>query len=313
VLPPSYKTGQFDSHAVDCPFPFLHEGRFMMTYIGFDGTGYQTGIVESEDLVLWRNRRLLIGRGEKGSFREFNFALTCILRDNDLYGSGELKQIDDYYVGTYHAYPKPGYESGPAAIGFCRSRDLSTWEIDAPCFHAHEGAEWEQGGLYKSWILEHAGRFYMFYNAKNSTAWPWKEQIGLAISDDLVHWERHPDSPLLLVGETGAPDDLFVADPVVLRAGDVWVMFYYMNSSDGHARDGVAFSKDLIHWEKAPKPILDVGPPGSIDSRYAHKPGIIYDAGKLFHFYCAVSPEPSGEIGDIAYGEHRGIGLATSQ
>lgn len=313
VLGPSYKAGQFDSHAVDCPFPFRHEGRFCLTFIGFDGTGYQTGIAESEDLLNWTNRRLLIGRGEAGSFREFNFAMTCIMRDVDLFGSGELVQVDGQYVGTYHSYPKPGYESGPASIGFCRSRDLKTWDIEPPCFHARDGAEWERGGLYKSWLLRQDNLFYLFYNAKNRTEGGWIEQTGLALSKDLAHWERHPASPVLPNGPEGAFDDIFASDPVVLRAGDVWVMFYFGNSTNGHARDGVAFSTDLVHWEKAPGAILDVGPEGSIDSRYAHKPGIIHHEDALYHFYCAVSPEPSGKIGEIETGERRGIGLATSK
>lgn len=313
VLSASYRIGEFDSHAVDCPFPFRHEGRFHMTFIGFDGIGYQTGIAQSDDLICWHSRRLLVGRGERGSFREFNFALTCILRDNNLFGPGELQRVDGQYLATYHAYPNPGHERGPASIGFCRSRDLETWDISPPCLHSAQGAPWERGGLYKSYLLEHEGRFYLFYNAKNRDKWPWGEQTGLATSDDLLHWERHPDSPVLRVGEKGAFDDLFASDPVVLRRGNTWVMFYYGNCSDGHARDGVAFSDDLVRWDKAPGPILDVGPEGSLDSRYAHKPGIIHHDGQLYHFYCAVAPEPSGAISQVATNERRGIGLALSE
>ena len=37
--------------------------------------------------------------------------------------------------------------------------------------------------------------------------------------------------------------------------------------------------------------LIDVGPKGSIDSKYAHKPSIISHRGALYHFYCAVSEE----------------------
>jgi len=53
VLAPSYRQGAFDSHAVDCPLPFRHAGHFRMTYIGWDGTGYQTGLASSDDLLTW--------------------------------------------------------------------------------------------------------------------------------------------------------------------------------------------------------------------------------------------------------------------
>ena len=50
LLAPSYKRGAYDSHAIDCPFVFSHDGRFYMTHIGWDGAGYRTGLASS---VIW--------------------------------------------------------------------------------------------------------------------------------------------------------------------------------------------------------------------------------------------------------------------
>ena len=55
VLTGSGREGDFDSRAVDCPNVFSHNGRYYMTYIGFDGEGYQTGLAVSDDLL--RRRR----------------------------------------------------------------------------------------------------------------------------------------------------------------------------------------------------------------------------------------------------------------
>jgi hypothetical protein len=64
-------------------------------------------------------------------------------------------------------------------------------------------------------------------------------------------------------------------------------MFYY--GFDGrNARDGLAASRDLIRWKKYPRPILDIGPPGAIDSQHAHKPSAVWDRGVFYHFYCSV-------------------------
>ena len=89
-------------------------------------------------------------------------------------------------------------------------------------------------------------------------------------------------------------------------------MFYFGLCSDGHARDGVAFSGDLMRWRKSGEILIDVGPEDSIDSRYAHKPGIIARDGTLYHFYCAVAPARDKQQGEIIHGEVRGISLATS-
>jgi hypothetical protein len=35
--------------------------------------------------------------------------------------------------------------------------------------------------------------------------------------------------------------------------------------------------------------MVNVGPPGSIDEDYAHKPAVIHSGDALYHFYCCVS------------------------
>ena len=313
VLPPSFEKGAFDALAVDAPFVFRHDGRFWMTFIGFDGTGYRTGLAVSEDLLHWKKEGMIIDRGPKGSVTEYNVALTWILRDNNLFGSGELKKVDGRFLGTYHAYPKPGYEAGPAVIGLCRSDDLRHWSLEEPMLRAPDtgAGDWERGGLYKSCLLEHDGAYYMFYNAKTDGN-GWHEQTGVAVSRDLKTWERHGGNPVVANGPAGAVDDIFCSDPCVLRADGVWVMFFYTLSSDGFARDSAAFSDDLLHWEKSNEVLIDVGPAGSIDSRYAHKPAVIFHDGVLHHYYCAVSPSEGKTTGSVKTGEIRGIAVARS-
>ena len=311
LIAPSLQAGTFDSHGVDCPFPFRHDGRYFMTYVGFDGQGYRTGLASSPDLLEWKKEGLLLDRGPAGSATEFNVALTNILRDNALSGPGELRQIDGRFVASWHAYPTAGYEIGAAVIGLAYSGDLKHWELTEPVLRAEDGAEWERGGLYKSWLMEHAGTFYLFYNAKNLTDGAWIEQTGVATSTDLKTWTRHSGNPLLTVGEKGAFDDLFASDPCVFRLDDGrWVMFYFGNSSDGHAREGAAVSADLLHWSKCDQILVEVGAPGSVDSRHAHKPGIIARDGRLYHFYCAVAPATGERGGNVTVGEYRGISLA---
>jgi hypothetical protein len=90
-------------------------------------------------------------------------------------------------------------------------------------------------------------------------------------------------------------------------------MFYYGLSNDGHARDGVAFSGDLLHWQKVSEVLVDIGLPGSIDSQHAHKPSIFWADGRLYHYYCAVEPATHAHFGDVTHDEVRGIAVATSQ
>ena len=312
AIRPSYLKGEFDSHAVDCPFPFFHGGKYYMTYVGWDRIGYRTGLASSSDLEMWRKEGLIIDRGPSGSITQYNAALTCILRDNELFGPGVLKKVDGQFVGTYHAYPKAGYEAGAAVIGLCFSDDLRNWEMGEPILRPDKKCKWEAGGLSKSWLMKHDGVYYLFYNAKNNKRSGWIEQTGVATSHDLVHWERSPLNPILPNGKPGEFDDLFASDPAVFRHGDRWVMFYFGNCSDGHAREGIAFSNDLLHWKKSGEVLIDVGGEGSVDSTHAHKPGLISKNGKLFHYYCAVRPLESLGFGDVTVDEGRGITFAVS-
>lgn len=57
-------------HKTDVPtvFQIPDDKKWYMTFIGFDGDGYQSFIAESDDLVNWSNMRLAMGYGPKNSF-----------------------------------------------------------------------------------------------------------------------------------------------------------------------------------------------------------------------------------------------------
>jgi hypothetical protein len=115
-------------------------------------------------------------------------------------------------------------------------------------------------------------------------------------------WTRFAGNPIVRNGPPGSPDERFASDPCVLRYRKQWAMFYFGLDEKGVARDLLALSGDLREVSKCATPLIDVGPQGSVDSTYAHKPSIVFHRGVLYHFYCAVSKE---------FG--RGISMATSR
>ena len=301
VVAASGKPGAFDEKAVDCPFVFHHAGRFHMTFVAFDGTGYQTGLASSANLLDWKPEGLILGRDPKSELFRYNVALNWIVRENDIRAKGELKKFNGRFLGVYHAYPNAGYEQGPAVIGLCWSTDLRKWQLDPPILRAEDGAEWERGGLYKPCLVHENDTFYLFYNAKTAEK-SWHEQTGVATSRDLKTWTRFPGSPLLRNGPAGSPDEKFASDPCVLKYGKQWAMFYFGLDRKGVARDLLAIGPDLLHFEKCDGVSIDVGAPGAIDERYAHKPSIVTHRGVLYHFYCAVAKDNT-----------RGISVALSR
>ena len=98
----------------------------------------------------------------------------------------------------------------------------------------------------------------------------------------------------------------------MVRDDDRWVMFLF--GFDGrHAQDGIAVSRDLLHWDKHPEPILRFGAPGDLDEIHAHKPSVVSHEGVLYHFYSACRKsrdgDPTRKLGD----EFRCITVATSR
>lgn len=304
VLEKSGQPSAFDSQAVDGIFVFSHENRFYMTYLGFDGVGYQTGIAVSGDLINWEKRGLIFARDPSKPWLRNNAALTSIVRNDDIWSTAPLKRIKGRYLGTWHAYPGTGYEEGRAVIGLAWSDDLMHWEAGEPILRAEDGAPWERGGLYRSFLMEDKDVFYLFYNAKNVPDWPWFEQWGVAISHDLVTWKRSPLNPLVRNGSVGAPDELFASDPYVVRDGSKWIAYYFGFDVHKHARNLLAIGDSPFRFEKVGCLALDIGAPGSIDSQHAHKPVIISWKGDLYQFYTAV---------DAPNQLNRGISVARSR
>jgi hypothetical protein len=165
---------------------------------------------------------------------------------------------------------------------------------------------WENKKLFKSTIIWDKDKtlgkpFVMYYNANGDTSnntpkWRWFERIGMAISDDMINWERYQTEPVVhhKLGITG--------DGVIQKIGDVWVMFYFGAFWEGRkdAFNRFACSYDLVNWtDWNGDDLIKSSEP--YDAKFAHKPFVVKWKGVVYHFYCAVDNK-----------DHRGIAVATS-
>jgi predicted GH43/DUF377 family glycosyl hydrolase len=331
ILKATGNKGDFDEKSVDDPIVFRANGRFHMLYIGFDGTGYQTGFAASDDLLHWSREALVGPRDPASTYTKYNLAISSILRDKNLRGTGEALKIDGQYLAAWNAYPSAGYEEGAAVIGLARSPDLLHWTLTEPILRPEDGAPWERGGLYRPDLLLDRGTYYLYYNAKTdplpkSEGGGWHEQTGVATSTDLEHWTRSPLNPILHNGTRGsttypvtnpshdqtppapdARDSRFASNPFVVKNGERYAMFYFGfgYQRPGRACEMLALGDDPLHFTKVPEVLIDTGPPGTIDETFAHKPSVIFHEGALYHFYCAVSGKYPNEVRGIAVARSR--------
>ena len=304
VIPPSPNDG-LNFQLTDCPLIYrIDDNKWYMWYLGYDGRGYQTAVAESNDLVNWKPKQLVMSFGKPGAFDYGGVTFGGALFESyDLDKIGKLKKFKGKYRVLYGCYLRQGgYELGPGAQGAAWSDDGITWhrQSEDKAVLSIEGAsDWEKETIYQPWLVEHDGKFWNFYNAYGSGG----GQIGVAISNDFVTWERYAENPILRTGSAGSYDSGYCSDPKVFRDGDHWVMIYF-GVGKGGEHIMAAFSRDLLHWTAHPEPLYKAGGhPTGLDSHAAHKITLIYNPKKdtYYMFYCA-----SGNKG-------RGIGLLTSK
>ncbi|MER7952612.1 family 43 glycosylhydrolase [Streptomyces sp. NPDC096079] len=96
--------------------------------------------------------------------------------------------------------------------------------------------------LWAPHVVEADGRFWMFYAAGGGAA-SGGAAIGLATSTDLFTWTREPSGPLFR--------GLVARDPMVLRVGGEWVMYYTeLSAPGGHHVVAFRRSADLVRWSE---------------------------------------------------------------
>ena len=294
-------------HNTDCPCVYQLPGqpdKWLMSFIAFNGQGYNSFVAESTDLVHWKKPRLAMGFGPAKEFDHGGCVIGAFLYESyDIRAPRLLKRHEGKYWTLYGCYPRQGgYELRPGYEGVAVSDDGLSWRRakDSPILSVHDPdcGDWEKSCIYQPWLVEHDGRFYDFYNAACGGI----EQTGLATSNDLLAWKRCAGNPILRVRK-GGYDEKFASDPKVFRDGDHWTMIYF-GVGRGGAHIMAAFSHDLVHWAAHPEPLYKAGGnPSGLDKQYAHKIALVlHPQSRTFYlYYCACG------------NQGRGIGLITSR
>jgi predicted GH43/DUF377 family glycosyl hydrolase len=298
----------------DCPSVFRKGRSWYMTYIVFDGRGYETWIAKSKDLLQWKTLGRILSFSDTTDWDNNQKAGYATLQDPRWGGSYALEKYQRRYWMSYIGGSDRGYESGKLAIGMAYTKKNPVrphaWElVKKPVLTPSDPDVrwWENNKLYKSTVVRDPEKrmgypFVMYYNANGDTSgnkpqWRWFERIGMAVSDDMVNWKRYLEEPVVhhRTGITG--------DAVLQRMGDLWVMFYFGAFWEGRkdAFNRFACSYDLVNWTDWHGDDL-IKPSEPYDERYAHKSFVVRHKGVVYHYYCAVDKK-----------DNRGIAVATSK
>ena len=287
---------------VDSPIIFRENDVWYMTYVVFDGQGYETWLAESDDLLHWKSKGKILSFTEN-TWDANQKAGYLSLVNIDWGGNYSVGKCQGKYWMTYLGGNTAGYEAGVLKIGLANSTTLTevhewTTNNNPLLSPEDEDVRWfENKTIYKSLVIhdskKHTGHpFVMYYNAKGDTAN--YESIGMAVSDDMVSWKRYRKNPVITKHKG------ICGDAQIAKYNDLYIMFYFGAFWKPGAFERFACSFDLINWTDWSGPDL-IAPSEDYDKKYAHKPWVIKWNGIVYHFYNAV-----GEEGRV-------IALATSK
>ena len=301
-----------NSKKIDCPSIFRLHGMWHMTYLVFDGRGYETWLAKSSDLLTWKTTgRILSFSGDSARWDWNQKAAYISLQDYRWGGSYRWNKFRGKYWMSYFGGNTKGYEAGTLSLGMAfTDQDPSAvheWNyLEKPVLSPFDKDVrwWENSTMYKSTVIKDEKKltghpFVMYYNARGDSLNPRRgaERIGMAVSDDMVSWQRYMKNPVIN-HHRGISGDAFLQ-----KAGDVFILFYFgafWNRERSNAFNRFACSYDLVNWTDWDGPDL-ISPSESYDNLFAHKSFVIKWKGVVYHFYCAVNKK-----------EQRGIAVATS-
>jgi predicted GH43/DUF377 family glycosyl hydrolase len=304
-----------DSKKMDCPTVFRKGNKWYMTYLIYDGRGYETWLATSKDLLNWTNLGKQLSFSDDDNWDDNQKAGYNSLQNTKWGGNYKLNKYDGKYWMSYFGGKSKGYETEPLEIGIAyTSNDPSVaheWQrLEKPVLSPEDKDVrwWEnRNKLFKSTIIEDKKKltghpFVMYYNAVGDSLIDnkktrWYERIGMAVSDDMQNWKRFQTEPVVHhpVGITG--------DAVIQKIKNNWVMFYFgafwQDRNGGFNR--FAASKDLVNWTDWEGDNL-IESSETFDELYAHKSFVLKHKGIVYHYYCAVNKK-----------DQRGIAVATSK
>ena len=193
-----------------------------------------------------------------------------------------------YAADALHMYflTKPEGSTAGWDIGHAASGDLVDWEFLGLAMTRGAPRSWDDKSLATGSVIPYGGRYWMAYTGHRLNEPLFVQRVGMAVSDDLVRWEKLPGNPTSEADpayyelvSTGQRTLTHWRDPFLLDTGKEVVQYVCARNTDGDISSrgtvGLARSTDVRNWETLPPlehdPIaeeMEVPQVYAIDGRY---------------------------------------------
>lgn len=190
-----------------------------------------------------------------------------------LYKEGEQHHI--FYLQAPKSMGDERLRHFNATIGHAQSQDLINWEILPDALAPGVPGEWDDEATWTGCTYKNGHTYYLFYTGVNKKEKGLVQRIGLATSKDLIHWEKHPENPIIEADpqwyellDLDAWHDHAWRDPWVFDYGGEFNVYLTarVNSGvpDGRGVIAHAVSTDLLNW-KVQAPVTKPGHFGQLE------------------------------------------------
>jgi len=226
-----------------------------------------------------------------------------------------LAEDEDLHHLFYLQAPKtlgdPELRHHNASVGHAVSTDYQNWRVLPDALTPGAEGSWDDLAIWTGSTVANGDRWYMLYTGVNRREREFVQRIGLAVSDDLVHWEKHDGNPVLNADARWYA--LYNNDQGVDQAWrDPWV-FWWEEDRHFHALVtarsaaapmewsgvlGHARSADLVTWEVLP-PLSEPGTFAQVEVPQL----VTLESHQVVLFSCRAkdqSPERRQRLGDAA-------------
>lgn len=201
---------------------------------------------------------------------------------------------------------------GNGGIAYAESKDGLEWDVwrksDSPAglidlvLTGSRGG-WDEPGVETASVLRvPSGGYRMYYSGNRPPEGSNHYSIGLANSDDGIHWKKYGNGPIFEPKNSWElPTCLRTSDPRSCSNGGVlepsviydareklYKMWYAaLGTKDDFLtfRIGYATSSDGIQWRRLPDPILDRGPSGAWNDYLVSHVNVIPDPRSGYHLF----------------------------
>jgi beta-fructofuranosidase len=171
-----------------------------------------------------------------------------------------------FFLRASRALHDPERRHHRASIGHAVSPDYRSWRLLPDALVHSDAPGWDDLATWTGSVVRgQDGEWHLFYTGVSRAEHGLVQRIGVAVSDDLVTWQRSGDGPLLEADarwyeklDLGAWIDEAWRDPYVFRdpGGDGWHMLITARVPHGDPQGrgviGHARSADLHDWEVHP-------------------------------------------------------------